>query len=114
MMAANDYTRDHSGSGARSAHRRAQAQKRGDAGPRPARVELRIDTLVLPHSGNEQAVGQALLSALRDELAERLADGLPRPAARREVTLALRDPLPPDAPGMGIQLAAAVIRAVLP
>lgn len=114
MMAANDHTRGHSGSGARSAHRRPQAQKRGDAGPRPARVELRIDTLVLPASGNGQAVEQALLPALRDELAERLADGLPRPAARREVTVQLRDPLPSDAPGIGIQLAAEVIRAVLP
>lgn len=114
MMAANDHTHDHSGSGARSTRRRPQAQKRGDAGPRPARVELRIDTLVLPQGTDAHNVGEALQSALRDALAERLAGGLPQPAARREVTLALRDPLPPDASGMGIQLAAEVIRAVLP
>ena len=78
------------------------------------RIDVRIDTLVLPANvGDERTVREAVHAALHVEVAQRLSDGLPTPAARSDIRVALRDPLPSNATTLGRLVASEVVRAVL-
>jgi hypothetical protein len=79
------------------------------------RVDVRIDTLVLPTGiGDERSVREALHEALGDAVSTRLADGMPHTAKRPDVTVALRDSLPTNPTDLGLLIAAQVVREVLP
>jgi hypothetical protein len=80
------------------------------------RVDVRVDTLVLPAGiGDERTVREALHEALGEAVATRLADGIPHEAAEwPDVTVALRDPLPTNPIELGRLVAAHVVREVLP
>lgn len=79
------------------------------------RVDIRIGILALTAAiADQEMVREAVHAALRDEVATRLADGLPDAGERPDVTVALRDPLPTNPIELGRLVAAHVVREVLP
>ncbi|WP_299088194.1 hypothetical protein [uncultured Microbacterium sp.] len=83
--------------------------------PVPIRVDLEIDQLVLPDGvGDAESLRAAVTAALEEGLTQRL-DGATLASSRLgDVSVSLREPVAAGVDGIGRQVAAEVIRAVLP